>query len=922
MAYVFLAHDLKNNRPVAIKVLKPDVAVSLGSKRFLREMEIAARLQHPHILSLYDSGETNTLLYYVMPYVEGESLADRLRRETQLPVEDSLEIARDVADALAYAHGHGVIHRDIKPDNILLTSGHALVADFGVARAVTTAGSSTATDVGVAVGTPAYMSPEQGTGRRDIDGRSDLYSLGCVVYEMLAGEPPFSGPTAQTLIARHVNERPPSLQIVRPTVSAGIVQVLEKTLAKVPADRFSTAAQFVDSIRALQTGTYKAVRPKRSYRRPLTLAASGLVAAAALLVALQIEPPPPLDPNRIVAYPLVVSGASGADEALVGQDVAYLIVAGLWGRASLRWENGLDLLADPRHLESPQLIATQTKRDLARAKAAGFFVDGRALLTGDSAMVNLSLYSVLDDSIVARVDTAGARVDVRRLGVLAVGELLLSLLPTGESVDPSAVTGRSTEAVQAFVQGERHFHDGNFRDAFEHYRSAVAQDSAFALAALKAARAAAWSEMAESAGGLLQVALRNRESLVPRDLEYARAFEAYLSAQADTAVTHVRHAIGIDPEWPDAWMLLGDTYTHLLPRDSPQDSLAEAALLEAYRKSGGLAPALYHLVEFATRRGDLASASRLLQEFRGGRPDTTMLGRVELVLECARTSPDAIDWREAVEREPQWVFAAANSLAAGGAYPDCARAGWNAVLRYDTSTNRRWSALQGLQSLLSATGQRHELMALLDSAVASGTPTAELFYMLDDLAGADVRAKAVAVADRLLGDFAELSDRRLWFLGVWCAQRDRLMQARAIRDVLQARFQQSRAREVGLLSKSVAAHVALAEGDSTMALRLFESVTPNAARGPLNWRPWESLGGERLALAKLLYARSEYDKADRVAAHLDAPAPVPYLIYLPESLSLRLRIARKLGNQEAAERYEERLRRLGRSDLVPQDTAN
>jgi tetratricopeptide (TPR) repeat protein len=705
---------------------------------------------------------------------------------------------------------------------------------------------------------------------------------------------------------------------VRPTVSSGTVQVLEKCLAKVPADRFNTAAQFVDSVRSLQTGTYKAVRPKRSYRRPLTLAASGLVAAGAVLGTLFFNPPEPLDPNRIVAYPLVVSGASGADEALVGQDVAYLIVAGLWGRASLRWENGLDLLADPRHLESPQLIATQTKRDLARANAAGFFVDGRALLTGDTAMVNLSLYSVLDDSIVARVDTAGARADVRRLGVLAVGELLLSLLPTGESVDPSALTGRSTEAVQAFVQGERHFHAGNFRDALEHYSSAVAHDSGFALAALKAARAAAWSDTAPAAVGLLDVALRHRESLVPRDLEFARAFDAFLSVQGDTAVTHIRHAIGIDPEWPDAWMLLGEAYTHLIPRDSPQDSLAEAALLEAYRKSDGLAPALYHLVEFATRRGDLESASQLLEEFRSGHPDTTMLGRVEFMLECARESPDAIDWRAATQYNADRVSDVARSLAVGGAYPECARAAWTAALEYYAASDHpwtgwRWTSLVGLQSLLVAMGRTEELVELLNSAATAGVPAAEDLYLLDAAAGAPLATQASEIAERRHENMSDLSEPRLWFLGMWDVAQGRLVEAARIRDTLALHA----TRMADLLATSLSAHIALAKGDSTKAQVLLEALTPTAPqRQWLNYRPWESLGAERLVQAQLLFARGEYEKAHRAASSLDAPGAVSYLIFLPASLSLRLQIARRLGDQEAVERYTARLRRLGREDLI------
>jgi len=207
MATVYLAEDLKHHRPVAIKVLLPELAAVLGPERFLQEIEIAAGLQHPHILPLYDSGsvgDSTGLLYYVMPYVEGESLRDRLAREKQLSVDDALQISREVADALSYAHSRGVVHRDIKPENILIQSGHAVVADFGIARAIDRAGGESLTATGMALGTPAYMSPEQAAGSRDLDGRSDLYSLACVLYEMLAGEAPFTGPTVESLVHQHL----------------------------------------------------------------------------------------------------------------------------------------------------------------------------------------------------------------------------------------------------------------------------------------------------------------------------------------------------------------------------------------------------------------------------------------------------------------------------------------------------------------------------------------------------------------------------------------------------------------------------------------------------------------------------------------------------------------------------------------------
>src|SRR5512134_2614664 len=212
MATVYLAHDVRHDRRVALKVLRPELSAILGSQRFLAEIKTTANLQHPHILSLFDSGEADGLVFYVMPYVEGESLRDRLRREHQLPVDDAVRIAREVADALQYAHGHGIVHRDIKPENILLHGGHAMVADFGIALAASRSdGGTRMTETGMSLGTPHYMSPEQAMGEREITPKADIYALGCVLYEMLAGEPPFTGPTAQAIVARVMTDLPRSI---------------------------------------------------------------------------------------------------------------------------------------------------------------------------------------------------------------------------------------------------------------------------------------------------------------------------------------------------------------------------------------------------------------------------------------------------------------------------------------------------------------------------------------------------------------------------------------------------------------------------------------------------------------------------------------------------------------------------------------
>jgi eukaryotic-like serine/threonine-protein kinase len=248
MAIVLLAQDQKHHRKVAIKVLKPELAAALGRERFLREIETAAGLNHPHILPLHDSGEADGFLYYVIPYVEGESLRDRLDRERQLPLDDALQIAREVADALGYAHSHNILHRDIKPGNILLSAGHALVTDFGIARAITATGGGQLTELGALVGTPAYMSPEQVDGSQYIDGRADIYSLGCVLFEMLVGEPPFRGSSLTAVIANRLSSPMPSPRAFRQLVPEAIDAAVRKAMAELPADRFATAGQFAEAL--------------------------------------------------------------------------------------------------------------------------------------------------------------------------------------------------------------------------------------------------------------------------------------------------------------------------------------------------------------------------------------------------------------------------------------------------------------------------------------------------------------------------------------------------------------------------------------------------------------------------------------------------------------------------------------------------
>lgn len=342
MATVYLARDIKHDRRVAIKVLRPELAATLGPDRFPREISIVAKLQHPHVLPLHDSGETDGFLYYVMPFVDGESLRSKLDREGELPIQDTVRILKEVADALAYAHSNGVMHRDIKPDNVMLSGRHALVMDFGVAKAVSNAGGESLTTVGIAVGTPSYMSPEQATGEQHIDQRSDIYALGVLGYEMLIGSPPFTGKTAQAILSSHVIEAPANIRGKRPSVPPALSELLMRCLQKSPADRWQRAEEVFAQLESISTPsggiTPTATRPvpvvktapSRSRRSPIVMAA--IVVIPAILIAgagfggyMMFKDGSVPGPERMAVLP--ITDISGSDAELVRAMQNQLVVA-------------------------------------------------------------------------------------------------------------------------------------------------------------------------------------------------------------------------------------------------------------------------------------------------------------------------------------------------------------------------------------------------------------------------------------------------------------------------------------------------------------------------------------------------------------------------------------------------------------------
>jgi len=509
MAIVFLAEDLRHRRRVALKVLRPEVAAEIGPGRFLREIETAARLTHPHILPIHDSGEAEGFLYYVMPYVEGESLRGWLDREKQLPLDDALLIAREVADALSYAHSHGVVHRDIKPENILLQSGHAVVADFGIARAVTVAAgdtrTATLTAAGTALGTPAYMSPEQATGSRDLDGRSDLYSLGCVLYEMLAGQPPFTAPTVESLLRQHLTAEAPSITAIRPAVPGWVAAAVQRALAKTPADRFSPVALFAEALAPRESAATPAAAPpapaprvRRSLRLVLLAGAAVIVAVGTLYLlrpARHATPPtvPAHARREIAVLPfqnLSTEGphayfAAGLHEELVTQ-LAKVGALKVISRTSVMGYEG----------------TSKPLKTIANELGAGSIVEGSVQVDGERLRVNVQLIDAATDEHLwaerydRRLNDAFAiQSEVAQKIVAAVG----SALTSGEQGMLAVAPTTNPEAYRLYLQGNEYlarpgFRRQNLETAQQLFERALALDPNFALAhaALSRAHAMYW----------------------------------------------------------------------------------------------------------------------------------------------------------------------------------------------------------------------------------------------------------------------------------------------------------------------------------------------------------------------------------------------------------------------------------------------
>jgi len=604
MSVVYLARDLKHDRDVALKLLRPELAVAVGPERFQREIHITAQLQHPNILPVYDSGEAAGRLYYVMPYVEGGSLRARLAREKQLPLHDALRITDEIAEGLSYAHTHGVVHRDIKPENILLTGSHAVLADFGIARTLAAA-RERLTGSGLVVGTPCYMSPEQAAGEGAVDARSDLYALGCVLYETLAGEPPFTGPSSRAILARILADAPPSLRVVRPNVPAHIERAVERALARTPADRFATAAEFARALDA-GVGLAPALPPHRFTLLGVLLAlGAALAAAGAVVLFRQAEYPLPLDSNLIAVAPFDV-----LDPKLQ-----------LWHEGLVDYlSRNLDG-AGPLRTVSPTLVLRrwQGRADPASAGELGRRVGARLVVFGqlvgggsDSARVRLTVLDAATGRALAEPERTDLADRVDRLADSLTTDVLRNLGRQGPDVRVrlAAVATTSLPALKAFLQGEQLLRRFSLDSALEQFAAAAERDSTFALALRRLGLVRGWR--GESGGSAALAAGRFNHNLAPRDslLIAADSLEAASDNSLDRAyLSHRRRkfakleqASRRYPEDPEVWYSLGEARFHLGYVVGSTAQQTVEAFDRAIALDSAFAPAYFHSVQLALDR--------------------------------------------------------------------------------------------------------------------------------------------------------------------------------------------------------------------------------------------------------------------------------------------------------------------------------
>jgi len=911
MATVFLAEDLKHNRLLAVKILHPDLAAAIGPERFRDEIDFAAHLNHPHILPLIDSGENAGLLWYAMPYVEGETLRTRLAREGRLPLADVADLTEQVAAAMDYAHGLGILHRDIKPENLLLAHGHVWVADFGIAKALKGAEPSGA---GFEAGTPGYMSPEQMAGE-PLDRRADLFSLGAVVFEMLTGQHPFPDfERKRDLFGRR--RKPGRIHLARPEVPPRLETAVRKALAVVPEERQATAGEFAQAVTRAVTDPKVEKAVRRGWLRGGLVTFTLFAALAAVLWV--VTRPPDYDDYRVVVLP-----AEGPP-ALVQAWGTDLAVALEFDLNSTRTLVATALAADTAAPVGANLPDTAVAR-LARSRRIRFSMQPRA---SDDGTVEVVLWDHAEGLRESRSFGAPAPGQVFERSAEIATYFLQKLIPVNGRIDRSVLGQRNVEALAAFLQGERSYRSGQFALADSLFRTAVALDPGFTWAALRGAQAASWIPEHERALELIQIALPAADSLGPRYAAFARGLEDYQRGFADSAVTHLREALRFDPLWAEAHMALAEVYHHYLP--------GEGALLDSARVHFSLAreydatfvPPLIHLVHIAVWRDDRVAADSLLDLLHRTMVEEDDRVMAELMAGCLREGAADSRWRGEMARSLAATAQAAVWSAVGGLrHATCAADGLRAIPT-DAGVAGAYAAYGPvvLAHVLAATGDSAGVRRALSSSTAV-TPFLLAYTSLAIAAaglpiGRDLVDAAEAESRDRLGAAADTAVAGLqtrWLLGTWAIARGDTVGGSDWLDSLRALPATpgtgTAARKSGFIA-SLTARLALARGDTASALPILEGLRPDVKQDQLRWRPWLAFAHERMLRARIYEARGQAERALEIASSFDGPASYGLLLYLPESLRRRQALAEKLGKVDLSRSSKDRLASL-QSDRLP-----
>ena len=757
MAVVFLAEDLKHRRRVAIKVLKPELSAALGGDRFFREIEIAAALQHPHILPLYDSGQAGGLLYYVMPFAEGESLRQRLTRERQLPLDTALEITREVGSALQYAHEHGVVHRDIKPDNIMLSGGQAVVADFGIARALHAASDEPLTLDGMVVGTPQYMSPEQ-AGGGTVDGRSDEYSLACVLYEMLSGQPPFTGASSHAVMARHSLEPVPGLRVVRQSVPPGVERAIVQAMAKLPADRYATIERFLDALASpAATEVHSASTPagarglSRSRRWTPALAVAGVLVAAAAWWSLAGRTSPPSLPHRGSAALAVLpfeEPSSGPDSSYLGQGMTEGLIAELAQVGSLK-------VISRASVELAQ-GSGRSLRELARELRVDAILKGSVRRVGDSARVEVQLLQLPDSTVLLSREyrsRLGELPDLQRSITLAITASMNAELKGDERGRLSAHRAVDQRAYEAYLRGRFYLERGESelaRTQFE-YAGQIAPNWAPPYVGLATYYTGLPfftdvppAEVLPKARAALAQALALDETLAE-----AHAVNGYIRAYFEwdwrAAEQEFRRALELQPNYADAYFSYSRFLASRRRLDEAIAQLSHAVELDPLSVSLQANRAL--LDYFAGRYDD--AASRLRDLLRQDSTDITVKWGLALVEEQQGAPLQAIAMLEPISANSFNRKASLGHAYASAGMPARAR---KVLTTLDSAAASRYVPAYWFALVYAGLGERDKALRYLERAYEERSTV--LAYLLIDPRLAPLRGdpRFLALAQRLGGE--------------------------------------------------------------------------------------------------------------------------------------------------------------------------